>query len=254
MEDFTPERFAGQVAIVTGAGSGIGRATARRLGLEGALVACMDLALDTAEETVESITSAGGRAVAYRCDVSREDEVASAVERAAGELGRPSVLCNVAGVGGFFHTVGMPKDSWDRMIGVNLTGTFLMARETLPHLLDGGGVIVNTASTAGIVGSAYSAAYCASKGGVVMLTKALAVEYIDRGVRVNAVLPGGVKTPMIDSFALPEGANPKHLYKIMTPMGFCTPEQIATGICFLASSESSYSTGTMLSIDGGVTL
>ncbi|MHB8594094.1 MAG: SDR family NAD(P)-dependent oxidoreductase, partial [Acidimicrobiales bacterium] len=113
--------------------------------------------------------------------------------------------------------------------------------------------IVNVASTSGLIGSAYSAAYCASKGGVVMLTKALAVEYAGRGVRVNAVAPGGVDTPLIASFDLPEGADPKHLTRNMSRMGFSTPEQIAAAIAFLASDESGYTTGAVLAVDGGIT-
>jgi NAD(P)-dependent dehydrogenase (short-subunit alcohol dehydrogenase family) len=129
-----------------------------------------------------------------------------------------------------------------------------MTRATLPHMLHPhGGSIVNVASTAGLIGSAYSAAYCASKGGVVMLTKALAVEYAGRGVRVNAVAPGGVDTPLIANFGLPEGADPKHLTRIMSRMGFSTPDQIAAAIAFLASDESSYTTGAILSVDGGIT-
>jgi NAD(P)-dependent dehydrogenase (short-subunit alcohol dehydrogenase family) len=139
------------------------------------------------------------------------------------------------------------------MIAVNLTGTYFVTRATLPALLDGGGAIVNVASTAGIIGSAYSAAYCASKGGVVMLTKALAMEYADKGIRVNAVAPGGVQTPLLAKFSLPEGADFKHLYRIMSRMGYCQPEQIAAAIAFLASDESNYTTGAILPIDGGIT-
>ena len=116
-----------------------------------------------------------------------------------------------------------------------------------------GGNIVNVASNAGLMGAAYSAAYCASKGGLVLLTKALAVEYNGRGVRVNAVAPGGVDTPLIANFSLPEGADPKHLYRITSRMGFCTPDQVAAAVCFLASDESAYTTGAVLSVDGGIT-
>jgi NAD(P)-dependent dehydrogenase (short-subunit alcohol dehydrogenase family) len=139
------------------------------------------------------------------------------------------------------------------MIAVNLTGTYLMTRASLPALLDGGGSIVNVASTAGLIGSAYSAAYCASKGGVVMLTKALAMEYADKGIRVNAVAPGGVRTPLLSDFSLPEGADHHHLYRIISRMGYCEPEQIAKAIAFLASGDSAYTTGAILPIDGGIT-
>lgn len=246
-------RFDGAVAIVTGAASGIGRATAERLAAEGAAVACLDVAEDGAKETAASIADGGGTATARRCDVTDEADVAAAVVACASELGRPTVLCNVAGIGGFFHTVGMPKERWDRILAVNLTGQFLMARDTLPHLLDGGGAVVNVASTAGVVGSAYSAAYCASKGGVIMLTKALAIEYADKGVRVNAVVPGQIDTPLIAEFGLPQGAEFNHVYKIMSRMGSTGPETVAAGIAFLASNESPYTTGSILAIDGGIT-
>lgn len=247
-------RFEGRTAIVTGAASGIGRATAIRLASEGALVACLDVVPVGLDETVEALATLGGKAVAYQCDVTDEAVVGRTVDRVADELGRPSILCNVAGVGGFFHTADMPVSKWDQIMAVNLRGPFLMSRAALPHLLHpNGGTIVNVASTAAIIGSAYSAAYCASKGGVLMLTKALAVEYADKGVRVNAVAPGGVDTPLLANFGLPEGADPKHLYRIMSRMGYATPDLIASAIAFLASEESSYTTGAILSVDGGIT-
>ena len=196
----------------------------------------------------------GAEVLGAQCDVSDEASVDRAVKQAAA-LGRIEVLANVAGIGGFHNAHDVPVAAWQKMIGVNLTGTFLVTRASLPALLDGGGAIVNVASTAGLIGSAYSAAYCASKGGVVMLTKALAVEYADKGVRVNAVAPGGVQTPLLGVFAnsLPEGADPKHLYRIISRMGYCEPEDVAAAIAFLASDESYYTTGAILSIDGGIT-
>ena len=247
-------RFDGRVAIVTGAGSGIGRATAIRLAAEGAAVACLDVVPEGLEETVEALGVLGGKAVAHRCDVTDEAAVADAVADVAGSLGRPDVLCNVAGVGTFAHTAEMSLAAWDRIIGVNLTGTFLMTRAVVPHMLSPNrGSIVNVASTAGLIGSAYSAAYCASKGGVVMMTKALAVEYAGRGIRVNAVAPGGVDTPLIANFGLPPGGDPKHFERIMSRMGMCQPDQVAAAIAFLASEESNYTTGAVLAVDGGIT-
>jgi NAD(P)-dependent dehydrogenase (short-subunit alcohol dehydrogenase family) len=240
----TLKRFEGKVALVTGAASGIGRATAIRLATEGAAVACLDITEEGLEDTLDALSSAGAKAIGAKCDVSDEGSVDSAVKQAA-SLGRFEVVANVAGIGGFHHAHEVPVAIWQKMIGVNLTGTFLVTRATLPALLDGGGSIVNVASTAGLIGSAYSAAYCASKGGVVMLTKALAI----------AVAPGGVQTPLLGEFAnsLPEGADAKHLYKIISRMGYCEPEDIASAIAFLASDESHYTTGAILSIDGGIT-
>ncbi len=247
-------RFEGRTAIVTGAASGIGRATAVRLASEGAQVACLDVAADAVQETAQALVTLGAKAISYCCDVTDEEAVNETVDDVASSLGRPSVLCNVAGIGMFAHTIDMPLSSWQKILSVNLTGPFLLSKATLPHMLHPlGGNIVNVASNAGLMGAAYSAAYCASKGGLVMLTKALAVEYLGRGIRVNAVAPGGVDTPLVANFSLPEGADPKHLHRIMSRMGFCTPDQVAAAIAFLASDESAYTTGAVLSVDGGIT-
>lgn len=247
-------RFEGRTAIVTGAASGIGRATAIRLAGEGASVACLDVTTGGVEETAEALATLGAKAAPYRCDVTDEAEVGRVVDDVASSLGRPGVLCNVAGIGMFAHSAQMPLADFERIVAVNLTGTFVMVKAVLPHLLAlNGGAIVNVASTSGLMGAPYSAAYCASKGGVVMMTKALAIEYADQGVRVNAVAPGGVDTPLISNFGLPEGADPKHLHRMMSRMGMSTPDQIAAAIAFLASEESSYTTGAVLAVDGGIT-
>ena len=247
-------RFEGRVAVVTGAGSGIGRGVAQRLAAEGALVAALDVSTDAVVETVAGIVASGGTAVAYTCDVTSETSVADTMASIVTDLGPPRVVCNVAGIGGFFHTADMPFDRWQKILAVNLTGPFLVCRAALPHLLEHGGSIVNVASNTAIMGQAYSAAYCASKGGLLMFTKALAAEYLGKGVRANVVAPGGTDTPLLGTFGLPEGADPKQLTKIMTPMGFSTPAEIAASIAFLASDESSYTTGAVLSVDGGLTV
>ncbi len=251
---FTGRRFADKVAVVTGAGSGIGQAVAARLAAEGARVAALDVAADNLAATVKAISEGGGTATAYRCDVTSETSVNETVAALADELGAPTVVCNVAGIGGFYNTVDMPTQQWEKILAVNLTGPFLVCRATLPFLLEHGGSIVNVASNTALMGQAYSAAYCASKAGLLMFSKALAAEYLSRGVRVNVVAPGGVDTPLIGAFELPEGADFKELTKIMTPMGFSTPAEIAASIAFIASDESSYTTGSVLSVDGGLTI
>jgi NAD(P)-dependent dehydrogenase (short-subunit alcohol dehydrogenase family) len=248
------QRFKGQTAIVTGAGSGLGRATALRLATEGAAVACLDVAADSAEATAAAIREAGGKAGAYRVDVSDPASVRAAVSAAAQDLGRPSVLVNSAGIGKFAHSHEMPFEDWSRIIAVNLTGSFLMAQAVLPYLLEGGGNIVNIASNAGLMGQPYSAAYCASKGGVIQLTRALADEYLHRGVRVNAVAPGGIATPLQHAFKLPEGADHKAIRKLMSPLGNAQPEEVATLVAYVASKEARYMTGSIVSIDGGLTI
>jgi NAD(P)-dependent dehydrogenase (short-subunit alcohol dehydrogenase family) len=248
------DRFTGKVAIVTGAGSGIGQATAVRLASEGGSVACFDIDGGAAEATAKRISADGGTAVAVQANVADKPSVTARVARVVADLGPPAVLCNIAGIGRFAHTHELDLAEWDRIIAVNLTGTFLMCQAVLPHLLAApGGNIVNTASNAGLMGQPWSAAYCASKGGVVMLTKALAHEYIDRGVRVNAVAPGGTETNIHKSFDLPEGANPKLLNRIMSRMGMAQPEELASLFAYVASDEARYMTGSIVTMDGGLT-
>jgi NAD(P)-dependent dehydrogenase (short-subunit alcohol dehydrogenase family) len=247
-------RFDGAVAIVTGAAGGIGRATAERLAADGARVACCDVAPGIAE-TVATITEAGGVAAAVSVDVRDPSSVQAAVDEVTSTLGPVQVLANVAGVLRFAHAHLMAVEDWDLMVDVNLKGPYLMARAVIPGMLEAGkGAIVNVSSSAGMYGQAYNAGYCASKGGVVLLTKSLAWEYVKRGIRVNAIAPGGVDTSMTAAVDFPDDMDWKLLRKNMAPENqMLAPSQPAGLIAYLASDEADGITGTVVPIDWGIT-
>lgn len=250
----TPPRFDGRTAIVTGAASGIGRATALRLASDGASVGCLDQA-DAVEETVAQIREAGGRATPAHVDVRDEDSVAAAVRTVEAELGPTRILANVAGVLRFAHTETLDVAEWDLLIDVNLKGPFLMSRATIPSMLaNGGGVITNVASSAGLFGQAFMAHYCAAKGGVVQLTRSLAWEYLKRDIRVNAIAPGGVDTPMTGRVDFPDGIDFELIRKTMAIGNkMLSPTEPAALIAFLSSDEASGINGAIVPIDLAVT-
>ncbi len=243
-------RLEGKVAIVTGGGSGIGRATALRFAQEGARVVVGGLT------SAEDATAAeiGERALAVRVDVSDATQVEALVEAARSRFGRLDVLFNNAGMEGEQgSTANCTLENFDRVIAVNLRGVFLGMKYAIPLLLEsGGGSIINNASVAGLVGFPGVAAYCASKGGVIQLTRAAALEYATRGLRVNAICPGVIDTPMIQRFTQGNAAAMAQM-TAMEPVGrLGTPDEVAALALFLASDESSFMTGTALPVDGGL--
>jgi NAD(P)-dependent dehydrogenase (short-subunit alcohol dehydrogenase family) len=263
----TARRFENRTALVTGAGSGIGRATALRLAVEGAAVAALDRVRDAAEETVRSIRAADGRAAALTCDVSVSAEVERAVEAAVAELGPIDVLANVAGVGdtaGSEGIEGITDERWAKVLAINLGGPFYMCRAILPAMAERGrGSIVNVSSLAGRSKSANGGlAYTASKAGVLGLTRHLAFDYGPRGVRVNAICPGGVDTPMLRAGSADAAASEKEArtrteriaaYRWFMPIKrLSAPEEQAAAIAFLASDEASYINGVALDVNGGL--
>lgn len=248
--------FSGKVAFVTGGGTGIGRATALAFAKAGASVAVVGRTEASTQETVQLIEQAGGRAIAIRCDVAKEDEVQAAVAKAIATFGRIDFALNNAGVE---HEVialaDISTEEWERQIGINLGGVFFSMKHQIPHMLkQGGGAIVNISSGAGVKGFAGQAAYCASKWGVIGMSKAAALDYAAKGIRVNVVSPGFVATPMMERFT---GGTEEGLRTVVSnePVGRPgRPEELAATVLWLCSEEAAFSTGSNLVVDGGQTV
>ena len=210
-------RFENKVVLITGAASGIGRATAVRLGAEGADLFCTDVSAEGLAETADLVTAERPDAVvAVRdCDVGDESACADTVAACVERFGRIDVLCNVAGIAQMCESHELDLATWDRVIRVNLTGTFLMCREAIPHLLETKGNIINTSSTSALRGMPWMAGYAASKGGVLAMTRTLAIEYGKQGLRANAICPGSIDTPMMGQTVLPENVDHKLVRRAM---------------------------------------
>jgi NAD(P)-dependent dehydrogenase (short-subunit alcohol dehydrogenase family) len=246
-------RFEGKVALVTGGASGIGRASAAAFAREGAMVAVADVAKEGGEETVRMIQAAGGEGLFMRADVSRAAEVERLIEKVVERYGRLDYAHNNAGIGGpLALTADCAEEDWDRIIEVNLKGVWLcMKYETRQMLKQGSGAIVNTASASGLVGFPGVSAYCASKGGVIQLTKAAALEYAKTRIRVNAVCPGPIRTPMMERL-LAERPEVEGGIIAMQPIGrMGRAEEVAAAVVWLCSEAASYVTGHAMAVDGG---
>lgn len=243
-------QFDGKVALVTGAGSGIGRASAIAFAREGARVAVLDIAGDNAQETVQQIEAAGGQAFAATVDVSQGDQVRAAIERTVQTYGRLDCAHNNAGVlGPRALTADFPEEDWDRIMSVDLKGIWHCLRFEIPQMLSqGSGAIVNTSSSAGLAGLRGFPAYTAAKHGVTGLTKTAALDYVRQGIRVNAVCPGFIKTPMV------QGVPPDEEHPDPTvPAGrLGKPSEVAEAVLWLCSDAASYVTGHMLVVDGAM--
>jgi NAD(P)-dependent dehydrogenase (short-subunit alcohol dehydrogenase family) len=248
------EQFEGKVALVTGGASGIGRACAEHFASAGARVVVADLDDVQGGGVVGAIGATGGQAVFVRADVADPDQVSAMVATAVGAFGRLDVAVNNAGTPGTYAAFADQRiDDWQRTVAVNLTGTFLALQAEISAMLEtGGGAIVNVSSAAGLMGFAHLPAYVASKHGVIGLTKSVALEFARKGIRVNAVCPGNVRTQMLEGFA---GGDEDTLQGMgrMQPIGrLGTPDEIAEAIVWLCSDAASFVTGHAMAVDGGV--
>jgi NAD(P)-dependent dehydrogenase (short-subunit alcohol dehydrogenase family) len=245
----------GRTALVVGAGSGIGRAIAQAFAGVGAVVGCVDHSAAGAQATAQDIVAGGGKAESITCDVTNEAEVNAAVARFVATFGAPRVLVNGASADDLTGTiVDLPLSEWNKVLAVNLTGPYLMSRAVLPHMIAaGGGSIIHIASQMGRVGAAGRPAYCATKGALIQLAKAMAADHAAQGVRVNTLSPGAVETRRMtlrfgDMATARQISGPLHLLKRLGQ-----PDEIAAAAVFLASDASSFMTGSDLLVDGGYT-
>jgi NAD(P)-dependent dehydrogenase (short-subunit alcohol dehydrogenase family) len=243
----------GRVALVTGAGSGIGRSSAMIFAREGAKVVVSDLVLEAAEETVERIQANSGTAIAARCDVTSDDEVRALVATTVKTFGRLDAAHNNAGM---THAqvlaADISEEEFDRSIAVNLKGVWLCMKHEIPQMLGSGGAIVNAGSTAAVVGLPKFAAYTATKHGVVGLTKSAALDYAAQGIRVNVVSPGATRTPMMLK-AMEDNPEREQFVRSGIPMGrLAEPDEVAEAAVWLCSDRASFITGQVLQVDGGI--
>jgi 3-oxoacyl-[acyl-carrier protein] reductase len=249
-------KLANKVTLITGAGSGMGKSAALIFAQEGAKVAAIDINEAQVKETADEIAKNGGSAIALRADVSKTEDVKRVVDETVAKFGGLNVLYNNAGIEGESNFVSnMTEEQFDRVIAINLRGVFLGMKYALPHLVKaGGGSIINQASIAGLIAVRGGAAYAAAKAGVIALTRVGAIEYGRYNIRVNAICPGAIETPMAQRIRQGQPPNPKAIQRISVLGRMAEPEEIAKVALFLASDDSSFATGAPFIIDGGWTV
>jgi NAD(P)-dependent dehydrogenase (short-subunit alcohol dehydrogenase family) len=245
-----------KVALVSGGASGIGKACAKLLSTAGAKVAILDIDIERGKEVAKELNDQGGKALFLNCDVSKDQPCRTAIEQIVDNFGRIDILVNAAGIITRASVLETSEAAWDKIISVNLKSVYLLCRYSIPQMTKvGGGAIINISSGWGLVGGKSAAAYCASKGGVVLLTKAMALDHGVQNIRVNCICPGDTDTPLLQSEAAALGIAYDQMVKESTndrPLGrIGTPTDIAQAVLFLASNASSFITGSTLVVDGG---
>ncbi len=249
----SPSDMSGKVALVTGAGGGIGQGTAIALARAGADVSLVDVKANGLAETARQIEALGCIAHVQEFDLAKHENCRAAIDAAVDQFGRLDALCNVAGILKIAHSHEMPAADWNLMLAVNLSAPFFLCQAAIPHLLKVDGAIVNVSSLAAHMGEAYSAAYCATKAGLSQMTKALAMEYMHSGLRVNAISPGGLATPIGASFIPPEGADMSLLGRYRPLRGLIEVADMANMIAYLASPAAIGFHGADINMDRGIT-
>jgi 3-oxoacyl-[acyl-carrier protein] reductase len=249
-------KLANKIAIITGAGSGMGRIASLLFAQEGATIAAIDIDEKAAQETAQMIEAGGGKALAVKADVSKSADAQAMVAATVEKLGAPNILYNNAGIEGKAASiVRLAEEDFDRVIAINLRGVWLGMKYTLPHMIsNGGGAIVNTASIAGLVGLRNSSAYRAAKAGVIALTRVAALENGRYNIRVNAICPGAIDTPMVSRIQGGGTMSERAINRISTLGRIGKPEEIAKMALFLASDDASFATGAPFVVDGGWTI
>lgn len=246
-------RFNDRVVLITGAASGIGKASALRIAGEGGKVVCVDRQQDVLQDVVNSIIESGGEACALTCDVTEQASVIATVDAAVEKYGKLNALCNIAGILRFDHTHEVKMEDFDHIMNVNCRGTFMMCQAAIPHLLKTKGFIVNMSSSAALGAHSWTVAYSASKGAVLSMTKCIAVEYGLQGLNCNAICPAGIDTPMVAGVNLPEDADMRLLQKVMLIDGsFGTAADVASAVAFFACEDANHINGDYIRVDGGL--